>query len=432
MEKQTLQTKRWYETFTMKMILLGILGLTLLIPLEMVKNLIRERSFYADEAKKEIENLWSSFQTITGPVLNIPGKKIVSEEGKYTTTTLHILPENIMFKALIKPEVRYRGIYEAVVYESDIEIIGNFTFDDLNIADEYIYYWDQAYVSLGISDNRGLTGGIVLHLDSLSIEAEPGIAQTDVFNNGITFPANISSEIQRKCFGLFHTNFKLKGSEGISFSPVGKTTKVEIVSSWTAPSFQGNFIPFEKEITTDGFKAAWLITHLNRNFPQVWNGKGFSPEEEAFGVNMIIEVDHYRKAERCAKYGILFILLTFFVLVIFEIRSSERIHIFYYLLVAFALILFFSLLNALSEKLGFNPAYLVSSIATISLLCGFFYSLINKRWIVMVIGGMLSVLYIFIFILLALKDYAYLAGNIGLFVLLGILMLVSSKYRIFS
>ncbi|MBE0667936.1 MAG: inner membrane CreD family protein, partial [Bacteroidales bacterium] len=40
--------------------------------------------------------------------------------------------------------------------------------------------------------------------------------------------------------------------------------------------------------------------------------------------------------------------------------------------------------------------------------------------------------YIFIFILLALKDYAFLAGNIGLFVLLAVLMMVSSKYKLFA
>ncbi len=110
---------------------------------------------------------------------------------------------------------------------------------------------------------------------------------------------------------------------------------------------------------------------------------------------------------------------------------TQRIHIFYYLLVAMALILFFSLLTALSEHIGFNPAYLVSSVATIVLLAAFFRSLLDKQWIVLVISGLLAVLYVFMFILLALKDYAFLAGNIGLFVLLAVLMMVSSKYRLF-
>jgi inner membrane protein len=99
--------------------------------------------------------------------------------------------------------------------------------------------------------------------------------------------------------------------------------------------------------------------------------------------------------------------------------------------VALALILFFSLLTALSEHIGFNPAYLISSAATIGLLTAFFGSLLRKRWMVLLISGLLTVLYLFIFFLLAMKDYAFLAGNIGLFVLLAVLMLVSARYRLF-
>jgi len=175
-----------------------------------------------------------------------------------------------------------------------------------------------------------------------------------------------------------------------------------------------------------------VVTHLNRTFPQAWTGDKYKPENDSFGVNLILQVDHYTKAERSAKYGILFILFTFFVLLIVELRSSERIHIFYYLLVAFALILFFSLLSALSEHVGFNAAYLISSVSIIGLLSAFFHSLTKKWWVVLLISGLLTTLYLFIFVLLALKDYAYLGGNIGLFIILAVLMMVSSRYKLFS
>ena len=144
-----------------------------------------------------------------------------------------------------------------------------------------------------------------------------------------------------------------------------------------------------------------------------------------------MEADQYTRAERSSKYGVLFIALTFLVLIIIELRSQERIHIFYYLLAGLALILFFSLLTALSEQIGFNPAYLVSSAATIGLLTVFFRSLLKKGWMVLLISGLLTALYVFIFFLLAMKDYAFLVGNIGLFVLLAVLMIVSAKYRLF-
>ena len=191
-------------------------------------------------------------------------------------------------------------------------------------------------------------------------------------------------------------------------------------------------LPSTRDVTDAGFTADWSVTHLNRSFPQVWAGKSYAPADDAFGVDLILEADHYTKAERSAKYGLLFIVLTFLVLIIIELRSAQRIHIFYYLLTALALILFFSLLTALSEHVGFNPAYLIASAATIGLLTAFFWSLLKKRWMVLLISGLLTALYVFIFFLLAMKDYAFLVGNIGLFVILAVLMIFSAKYRIFK
>jgi inner membrane protein len=51
---------------------------------------------------------------------------------------------------------------------------------------------------------------------------------------------------------------------------------------------------------------------------------------------------------------------------------------------------------------------------------------------VLLISGLLVFLYSFIFILLTLNDYAYLAGNIGLFILLAITMMLSVKLDIFK
>ncbi len=143
-------------------------------------------------------------------------------------------------------------------------------------------------------------------------------------------------------------------------------------------------------------------------------------------------VDHYQKSLRSAKYGILFIALTFLALIFAELALKENIHIFQYLLVALGLILFFSLLNALSEYTGFNLAYLISALSTIGLITGFLRALLKKRFTVLLISGLLLFLYSFIFILLTLNDYAYLAGNIGLFVLLAVTMRLSVKLDLFK
>lgn len=416
---------------TVKMVLLAIMGLMLLIPLVLISEVIRERSLNAETARTEIGALWASAQTVTGPVLNVPGTKVIADDGRYVTTTMHILPDDLKVTGELMPEIRYRGIYETVVYDSDLEISGKFSIEGYEHLNDYTWQWDQAYISLGVSDNKGISDRADLTIGGEVIGAHPGAGQTDLFEKGISFPLAIDPGKLGEFNGDFSLSFGLKGSGSIAFSPVGRSTDVSLSSKWDAPKFTGNFLPSTRDVTDAGFTADWSVTHLNRSFPQVWAGKSYAPADDAFGVDLILEADHYTKAERSAKYGLLFIVLTFLVLIIIELRSDQRIHIFYYLLTALALILFFSLLTALSEHVGFNPAYLISSAATIGLLTAFFWSLLKKRWMVLLISGLLTALYVFIFFLLAMKDYAFLVGNIGLFVILAVLMIVSAKYRLF-
>ena len=112
--------------------------------------------------------------------------------------------------------------------------------------------------------------------------------------------------------------------------------------------------------------------------------------------------------------------------------TGESLQIMNYLLVSLALVLFFSLLNALSEQLGFNPAYIIAVISTILLITLFLRKLVRNFRSVILVSGLLVFLYSFIFILLTLNDYAYLAGNIGLFFLLSLTMVVSTKLRLLN
>jgi inner membrane protein len=431
METEIAKQEKWYESMTIKMILIAIMGLMLLIPLVLISEVIRERSANAEAARKEIGALWASAQTVTGPVLNVPGTRVVSNDGTFVTTTMHILPDELKVNGVLEPEMRYRGIYETVVYDSDMEISGSFTLSGFEQLSDYTWEWDKAYISLGVSDNKGISDKAELTIGEKVIGAIPGAGTTDLFDKGISFPYAIDPAKLSEAGGSFSLKLSLRGSGSVAFSPVGRNTEVALSSKWDAPSFTGNFLPAEREVTDAGFTANWVVTHLNRSFPQVWEGKRYTPSDDAFGVDLILEADHYTKAERSAKYGLLFIALTFLVLIIIELRSTQRIHIFYYLLVALALIMFFSLLTALSEHIGFNPAYLISAAATIGLLTFFFRSLLEKGWMTLLISGLLTGLYVFIFFLLAMKDYAFLVGNIGLFVLLAALMIVSAKYKLF-
>lgn len=424
------ETKKWQHSLTLKIMLLAFLGLLLLIPLEMIKMIIKERQKTSEDVKKEIAFQWAGPQSITGPVLNVPVREYPSKkDAEPYIVVYHIMPESLNADGEIQTEKRHKSIYQSVVYTADLKISGNFTIPEFNSGDKNEILWKDAYYTAGISDNRGLKGKMLLKTGSGSLEAIPGLKDPDIFHSGVSFPAGLSSKPDSLVFSM---NFSLSGSESLSFTPIGKTTEVSLSSKWNSPGFTGNFLPVERDINDGGFKAKWTITNLNRNFPQVWTGNAFNPASDSFGVDFVLPVDHYQKSLRSAKYGILFIALTFLALIFAELSAKGKIHFFQYLLVSLALVLFFSLLNAFSEYTGFNTAYFISALSTITLISYFLRNLFDKTSTVLLISGLLFFLYAFIFILLTLNDYAYLAGNIGLFVLLGITMRISLKLELFK
>jgi inner membrane protein len=422
--------KKLQYSLTIKIVVLAFLGLFLLIPLEMIKSIIKERQKNAEEVKKEIAFQWAGQQVLSGPVLNIPVRLFPSKkEFDPYVSVFHLMPETLSIKADVQTEKRHKSIYQTVVYTADLNISGTFVIPELIAGGNGEVLWNDAYFTMGISDNRGLKGTIQLKTDNGILEAIPGLKDADLFITGISFPANLT--IRDKKFS-FSESLKLSGSEGLSFAPVGKTTEVVISSKWNSPGFKGNFLPVERLINEAGFNAKWLVTNLNRNFPQTWSGKAYNTGNDLFGVDFILPVDHYQKSLRSAKYGILFIALTFMALIFSELAIKEKIHVFHYIMVSLGLVLFFSLLTALSEYIGFNFAYLTASTSIIILISFFLMKLFKKRITVYLISGLLVLLYAFIFILLTLNDFAYLAGNIGLFVLLAATMLLSVKLDLFK
>jgi inner membrane protein len=423
-------TRKWQHSLTLKIILLTVMGLFLLIPLEMIKSIIRERQENSEKVRQEIAFQWAGKQNVSGPVLNIPVRIVPGNDKTRPYKILyHIMPETLNIKGDVQTEKRHRSIYEAVVYNSQLNLSGEFLVPQIDPEQENEILWKEAYFTLGISDNRGIKGGIILKTGNSSIDADPGLKDIEVFSSGISFPFPLNEADKNIPFEL---SLALSGSEDLSFSPAGKTTNITLSSPWKSPGFNGNFLPATRTIDETGFNAGWLITNLNRNFPQTWSGNEFKPANDSFGVEFVLLADHYQKSLRSAKYGILFIALTFLALLFAEMATGESLHIISYLLVSLALVLFFSLLNALSEHTGFNLAYLIASVSTISLISLFLRKLVKKLKPVLLIVGLLIFLYSFIFILLTLNDYAYLAGNIGLFVLLAVTMGLSVKLKVFK
>jgi inner membrane protein len=416
----------------LKSFLIGFLGLVLLIPTIFIQSLVSERQQRQHEAVDEISSKWAGSQTVTGPVIGIPYKEMVIENNNKQEVKkwAYFLPNKLDMHARIIPETRYRGIYQVIVYTTELQIKGSYDslhFAELNLGPDQLL-WNEAAIFFDISDVQGLKEEMVLNLSGTALNLVPSKFSTDQFRNSLSasFPAALAGTHGPL---EFSTTVQFKGSGNLLFVPAGKETKVEASSSWSDPSFTGTYLPDVRSVKDSGFVADWKVLYLNRNYPQQWKTGVYDLAKASFGVNLIVPVDSYQQTTRSVKYAILIILLTFTAFFLIEWIYNRPIHSLQYVLVGFALCLFYTLLLSFSEYIGFNRAYGVSALATIGLIAWYVRSILRSSRMSFFVTALLALQYGFIYTLIQLQDYALLMGSIGLFIALGVVMYFSRKIK---
>lgn len=415
------------NSVSLKLIAIGFLILLLLIPSSMIDSLIYERMSLRDEATEEVSAKWGGRQTLGGPVLTVPYYTLVKNEQGKTETQLayaHFLPDELEIEGQLSPEKRYRGIYVAVLYNAKLMIKGRFdalNFDALPLGKESLRLQD-AFLSFQVTDMKGIRENIRATIGGKEYNFEPGISSADVFQSGISIPFPIGDSP----IGDFAFEMDLNGSSEINFLPFGKETRVALRSTWGNPSFDGAFLPDERKVTEQGFAAKWRVLQLNRNYPQQGIGS-FIGNDSSFGVKLKLPVDEYQKTTRSAKYCIVFIILTFLTFFFVEVLNKKRIHAIQYLLVGFAITLFYILLLSMSEHLNFDISYWVAAGIILLLITLYAKSVFQSNFLTALTFAILSILYAFFYSLLQLQDYALLMGSFGLLFILAVIMYLTRK-----
>lgn len=422
------------NSVSFKIITIFLLILALLIPSSMIKSLIREREYRKRDVINEISSKWGHAQTITGPIVTIPYKKYYIDSNKNKRSKIlhmYFLPDDIDIKSKIFPKMRYRGIYEAVLYNTKVVLTGSFSYpqiEEMNIPTDNVV-WSGATVSIGITDMRGIKDEINATFNNDSISMNPGVDTNEVICSGISSKIKVQKNIKKYSYKFV---INLNGSQKINFIPVGKLTTVSMSSSWTDPSFDGAYLPVERSIGKKGFSANWKVLHLNRNYPQYWTGNKYSISDSAFGVKLFIPVDIYQKSMRTAKYALMFIIFTFMAFFFSEVMNKLRVHPIQYLLIGLAITIFYTLLISISEHINFNTAYFISSVSVILVIAGYAKSILKNVRLSAMVGGVLLILYTYLYLLLQLEDYALLMGSVGLFVVLSLIMYMTRKIDWYS
>ena len=411
----------------LKVIVIGGLILALLIPTLMVQTKIYEREERRAEVLGDITSKWGEVQHITGPVLCIPVEYIqkdVHGNKQSYNQWIYLLPDSIIIQGELDPKIRYRGIYQILLYTSNLQFSGNFNLnnlDDINLKDGEILY-NQAILEFGIADMKGINERIKITWNKDKNIANPGIKYCTTLKKGFHFKSPLIEDTNQYHFSF---SLNLNGSEEIRFTPIGKETQANITSKWQHPSFVGDFIPKEREINDKEFNAKWKVLNLNRNFPQFNFGNPIEFDYSFFGVQLFYPVDQYQKTTRTVKYAIMFIGLTFLAFFLIEILKKKLLHPFQYLLVGFGLVLFYILLLALSEHLNFPLAYILSSLSLILVISLYSRAILRDNRFMLLISSVLIILYGFLYVNLQLQDYALLLGSVGLFLILTLVMYIT-------
>ena len=424
---------------TAKLVAVGVLGLALWIPTSIIGLLVNERADRRDEVVGEVSATWGQAQTVEGPVLSVPVYKWGEDANRRPVKRViwvHQLPETLEVRGSLEPEVRYRAIYEVVLYRGDLSLRGSFPPLDPSrwgVRSEDVQ-WDRAVVTFGISDPKGLREVPSLVLSGETLQLEPG-AGRGPFPDGLGAEVRLVPPADEGATAIpFEIDVELAGSESLQFLPMARETEVLLNAPWPDPSFDGAFLPETRIVTESGFDATWRVLSLHREVPQHWMSEddledcyGGYLRGASFGVRLLFPVDAYQRTMRTVKYSVLFSLLTLLGFFAVEVGGKSSIHPVQYMVIGFALCIFYTLLLSLSELIGFNPAYGVSSVVIIVMISTYIHAIVRSQKLTALCAGVLAAVYGSLFVMLQLEELALLMGTVLLLVLCAVVMLLTHR-----
>jgi inner membrane protein len=421
----------------------------LTIPLFSVWLLVYDRQTQSKEATASITEGWGSEQVIDGPVLVIPynatSTATVVENGQSVTRTnqvrreLTLAPEVVELTSDVRPEVRKRSIYEAVVYQAAVAGKARFAFpSDLASTgvDPTQMDLSRAELRFGLSDPRGLGTNPRVTANGQALRLQPGGGS----GGGRGFFAFIDANgLGSKPLAIDFA-FDFRGNGSLSLVPDAGDTSWKVHSTWRSPSFAGEFLPSARRVDDKGFDAIYRIGNLalgrslvsssdpaGSTTPTAPSSAADGPQHQSAQISLIQPVDPYSQVNRATKYGFLFIGFTFLALLMFEVIGGVRVSSVEYLLMGAALVLFFVLLLAFAEVIGFTPAYIVASAAIAGLNTSYAAAVLARWRRAAFIGGLLVGLYAVLYVLLSLEAYSLLIGSLLLFAALAGVMYATRR-----
>lgn len=422
---------------TIKLLIMGFITLILLLPLARVEYLIAERRGLQYEAQDNIAANWGNSSRVQVPVLAVTYTREVptgfvfkdghtnSQATQQEQHTVYVPAEEINVTAKTTTEMRHYGIYELPVYLIDVDYQGFFSKQTLRALAQEIpdLKWDQAELVLPVVQPRSLRSVSPVNIELEQLPFNKRFNSSTFTGLSTALPIQLDSD-ENIDMDLTVT---FAGSKALSFQPMAGSTQVAVQSDWPNPSFDGAFLPAKRTLSDTGFSAQWSVMDLNLNLPSWWQEQDASPlsSQSAFGFKLYQPVDVYQQNMRSIKYAILVIVLSFLLFFLLEIYLRVVFHPIQYVMVGIALSLFYLLLVAFSEHLGFTKAYMLATAAVV-IVVGWYSAGVLKSYRKGLGVAICTVsVYAFLFFLIRSQDYALVIGASVLFLLFSCIMIFS-------
>ncbi|WP_298985108.1 cell envelope integrity protein CreD [uncultured Roseibium sp.] len=440
------KSKSFLNSPAIKFVLIGLVTMVLLVPSLFVWVLVEERADRAQEVARDIAKSWGGTQEVNGPYLVVPYTETYRQEidDKSVTKVVQraavLFPEVLEIGGDIGVEDRKKSIYSLPVYHGSLQLRGRFAARPTNMframhGGTITVAYNHALLTIGIGDVRALKSEVSLKLNGAqSLPFEPGLGPLEMnpqYRAGrAQSPSGINVTIPHATWRdgfTFDIPLQLNGSRAIYVAPAGQTTKVALKSDWPHPGFTGAFLPETREISESGFDAKWTIPYLARGIPKVLVTNSVPLQDKMLGVKFVEPVDFYQTISRSLKYAIGFISLTFLAVFVLEMRSGWHFHWIQYGLVGLALIIFYVMLLAFAEHVGYALAYLIAALAATVLNAAYVGTSLRSKVAGLVMFLVLASIFSVLYALMREQDYALLIGSVIAFVALAVTMFVTQR-----
>ena len=354
------------------------------LPLMMVRELINERADYRSEVVDAIEQSTSGSQKLAGPLIAIPITETLTrmenkKEVNYQRNWVYYwLPESLAVTGKQTVESRRVGIYSGQVWHNALQIKASF--DPLRLAAlrKTNIVLGQPRLVVSVGDARGIGAIHAPEVNGNVLSVEPGLGISGD-GAGIHMPMPALAEDNKPLEIAF--SLDLNGTGEFSLVPLGRNSELQLTSNWPHPGFLGSFLPTQREVSAAGYRAHWQSSWFANDMGSYFKDDMEIPWSRlpAFSADVMSLADQYQLTDRATKYAILLIGLTFMAFFVFESLTRRPLHSMQYLLVGLSLVLFYLVLLALSEHIGFTAAWLAASLSG-AVMNGIYLQAVLRGW----------------------------------------------------